>query len=67
MKLFVSRRNQLNFVVSLFLMLDFQFSSVYGFAISCTKATKKSNYLNSHGEEPKRSYQAYKEWAPLVK
>ena len=51
MKLFVSRRNQLYFVVLLFLMLDFQFSSVYGFAISCTKATKKSNYLNSHGEE----------------
>ena len=51
MKLFVSRRNQLYFVVSLSLMLDFQFSSVYGFAINCTKATKKSNYLKSHGEE----------------
>ena len=49
MKLFVSRRNQLYFVVSLFLMLDFQFS--LWFCHKLSKATKKSNYLNSHGEE----------------
>ena len=30
---------------------DSEFSSVYCFAISCTKARKKSNYLKSHGEE----------------
>ena len=42
MKRFVSRRNQLYFIVSLFLMLDCQFISVDGFAISCTKAIKLS-------------------------
>ena len=66
-----SNRTQSNspqylFIVYCLLFIVYCLLFIVLFAKNCTNQ-RKSNYLNSHGEEAQKKPRAYKEWAPSVR